>query len=71
MHTQSDYAGRTAYCYPEQGLVNRLLRVHMQSSAGLWPWMTLDYDTHTIHRSHACMRAMAVGYDRLSTSFSL
>ena len=29
MHTESAYNGWTAYCYPEQGMVDRLLRVRV------------------------------------------
>ena len=31
MHTESAYDGFTAYCYPEQAMVDHLLRMHMQS----------------------------------------
>ena len=44
MHTESDYDGLTAYCYPKAGMVNRLLRVHMLKPAGLWAWVTLSYN---------------------------
>ena len=37
MHTESAYDGCTAYCYPEQGMVDRLLRVHIQSQRAFWP----------------------------------
>ena len=33
------------YRYPEQGMADRLLRVHIQSPAGLWAWVTLNYNT--------------------------
>ena len=45
MHTESDYGGCAAYCYPEQGMADRLLRVHIQSPLGLWVWMTLSYNS--------------------------
>ena len=35
MHNESDYVGCTAYCYPEQGTVFRLLCVRMQTPEGL------------------------------------
>ena len=44
MHTESAYDGWTAYCYPEQGMVDRLLRVHIQSQRAFWPWWTLSYN---------------------------
>ena len=37
MHTDSAYDGCTAYCYPEQGMVDRLLRVHIQSQRAFGP----------------------------------
>ena len=40
MHTESDYDGYVANCYPEQGMADHLLRVHIQSPMGLWAWMT-------------------------------
>ena len=45
MHTESAYDGCTAYCYPEQGMVDRLLRVHIQSQQAFGPWLTLSYNT--------------------------
>ena len=48
MRTKSDYVGRTAYCYPEQGMVDRLLCGHMQIPEGLWAWETLDYNTSNV-----------------------
>ena len=44
MHTESAYDGCTAYCYPEQGMVDRLLRVHIQSQRAFGPWWTLSYN---------------------------
>ena len=44
MHTGSDYDGLVAYCYPEQVMADRLLRVHMQSPTGLWAWVTQSYN---------------------------
>ena len=38
--------GYVAYCYPEQGMTDRLLRVYMQSPSGLWAWVTLCYNRH-------------------------
>ena len=32
-------------CYPEPGMADRLLRVHIQSPSGLWAWMTQSYNT--------------------------
>ena len=29
MHTESDYDGLVAYCYPKQGMVDRLLCVYI------------------------------------------
>ena len=44
MHTESAYDGWTACCYPEQGMVDRLLRVHIQSQRAFGPWWTLSYN---------------------------
>ena len=44
MHTESAYDGWTAYCYPEQGMVDRLLRVHIRSQRAFGPWWTLSYN---------------------------
>ena len=44
MHTESAYDGCTVYCYPEQGMVDRLLRVHIQSQRAFGPWWTLSYN---------------------------
>ena len=50
MHTESAYDGWTACCYPEQGMVDRLLRVHIQSQQAFGPWWTLSYNNmHTMH----------------------
>ena len=43
MHTESAYDGCTAYCYPKQGMVDRLLRVHIQSLRAFGPRLTLSY----------------------------
>ena len=43
MHTESAYDGRVAFCYPEQGMAERLLHVHILSPVGLWAWMTLGF----------------------------
>ena len=48
MHTDSAYDGCTAYCYPEQGMVDRLLRVHIQSQRAFGPWLTLSYNHQRI-----------------------
>ena len=48
MHTESAYDGCTAYCYPEQGMVDRLLRVHIQSQRALGPWWTLSYNMGSV-----------------------
>ena len=45
MHTESAYDGWTAYCYLEQGMVDRLLRVHIQSQRAIGTWWTLSYNT--------------------------
>ena len=45
MHTESAYDGSTAYCYPEQGMVDRLLSVHIQSQRAFGPWWTVSYNT--------------------------
>ena len=44
MHTESAYDGCTAYCYPEQGMVDHLLRVHIQSRRAFGPRWTLSYN---------------------------
>ena len=44
MHTESAYDSWTAYGYPEQGMVDRLLRVHIQSLRAFGPWWTLNYN---------------------------
>ena len=44
MHNESAYDGWTAYCYPEQGMVDRLLRVHIQSQRAFGTWWTLIYN---------------------------
>ena len=44
MHTESAYDGCTAYCYREQGMVDRLLCVHIQSQRAFGPWWTLSYN---------------------------
>ena len=43
-YTKSDYDGLVACCCM-QGMADRILRVHMQSPAGLSAWMTLSYRT--------------------------
>ena len=43
MHTESECVGCTTHCYPEQDLVDNILRVHMQSPGGLWAKVTLSY----------------------------
>ena len=48
MHTESAYDGLTAYCYPEQGIVDRLLRVHIQSQRAFGPWWTLSYNIGSV-----------------------
>ena len=59
MHTESAYDGCTAYCYPEQGMVDRLLRVHIQSQWAFGPSWTLSYNSISLinhldsSRSHA------------------
>ena len=45
MHTESAYDGCTAYYYPEQGMVDRLLRVHIQSQRAFGPWWTMSYNS--------------------------
>ena len=42
MHTDSVDDGCTAYCYPEQCMFDRLLRVHIQSQQAFGPWWTLS-----------------------------
>ena len=49
MHTDSAYDGWTAYCYPEQGMVDRLLRVHIQSQRAFGPRWTLSYNRESRH----------------------
>ena len=44
MHTESAYDGCTAYRYPEQGIVDRLLCVHIQSQRAFGPGWTLSYN---------------------------
>ena len=57
MHTESDYDSCTAYCYPEQGMFERLLRVHMQTPERLWAWETLDYNSWPMQKaSHSVYR---------------
>ena len=51
MHTESAYDGCTAYCYPEQDMVDRLLRVHIQSQRAFGPWWTLSYNMIIIYCS--------------------
>ena len=48
MHTESAYDGWTAYCYPEQGMVDRLLRVHIQSQRAFGPLWTLSYNMGSV-----------------------
>ena len=50
MHTESAYDGCTAYCYPEQGMVDRLLRVHIQSQRAFGPLWTLSYNKFFIQK---------------------
>ena len=45
MHNESAYDGGSAHCYPEQGMVDRLLHVHIQSQRAFGPWWTLSYNT--------------------------
>ena len=49
MHTESAYDGWTAYCYNEQGMVDRLLRVHIQSRRAFGPWWTLSYNMGSVN----------------------
>ena len=53
MHTKSAYDGWTAYCYPEQGMVDRILRVHIQSQRAFGPWWTLSYNSQSILSTQA------------------
>ena len=48
MHSESDYDGCTAYCYPKQGMVDRLLRVHIQSQQAFGSWWTLSYNMGSV-----------------------
>ena len=48
MHTESAYDGCTAYCYPEQGVVDHLLHVHIQSQRAFGPWWTLSYNSNVL-----------------------
>ena len=41
-YTESDYDDLVAYCYPKQGMADRLLRVHIQIPAGVWAWVSLN-----------------------------
>ena len=44
MHIESAYDGWTTYGYPEQGMVDRLLRVHIQSQRAFGPRWNLSYN---------------------------
>ena len=78
MHTEYAYDGCTAYCYPEKGMADRLLRVHIQSHQAFRPWLTLSYNTGTPAASHAAgstaKRQAAVGKEAstvVGTKFSM
>ena len=62
MHTESAYNGCTAYCYPEQGMVDRLLRVHIQSQRAFGPNWTLSYNTQ--------FATASIDYHSLATAMS-
>ena len=61
MHTESDYAGCAPYLYPERGMADRLLCVHIQSPVGLWAWMTLSYNS-LLYAYHNCHNQAPIIY---------
>ena len=60
MHSESAYHGWTAYCYPEQGMVDRLLLVHIQSQRAFGPWWTVSYNKHCASVTGECSILTAV-----------
>ena len=48
MQTESTYDGCSASCYPEQGMVDCLLRVHIQSKRAFGPWLTLSHNMGSV-----------------------